>query len=100
MAEPIEFAVLGQVDFSVRNSTYPTSPFCGQVAQYDLRGADFITDSRAEHAKFKAALRAAGPLWWVAEDAKRLETGEWCNSSLQGREATSKVLTTNCWKRG
>jgi hypothetical protein len=40
------------------------------------------------------------PLWWVAEDAKRLETGERCNSSLQGREATSKVLTTNCWKRG
>jgi hypothetical protein len=22
------------------------------------------------------------PLWWVAEDAQRLETGEECNSSL------------------
>ena len=46
-----------------------------------------ITDSRAEHAKFRAALRAGtGPLWRVAEDAKRLETGEECNSSLQSRK--------------
>lgn len=39
-------------------------------------------------------------MWWVAEDAKRLETGEECNSSLQAEKLLPRCSSTNCSKHG